>query len=126
MLASAYGFAQTDAKSDDHFFVGFPSYWNVVAIYLWTLDVSPLTGTLLVLALSAAVFVPLKYLYPSRMPALRRSTNAAAGVWLILLAAVLAFPAAAWRSGVLHASLAFPAYYLVMSFVLGGRLRRAA
>ena len=48
VLASAYGFAQTDAKTDDDFFLGFPSYWNVVAIYLWLLDVSPLAGTLLV------------------------------------------------------------------------------
>ena len=76
-------------------------------------------------ALSAAVFVPLKYLYPSRMPSFRRSTNAAAGVWLVVLAAALAFPAAAWRQAALQVSLLFPAYYLVMSFVLGGRLRRA-
>jgi phosphatidylcholine synthase len=126
ILASAYGFAQTDAKTDDHFFVGFPSYWNVVAIYLWALDASPLLGTAIVVALSAAVFVPLKYLYPSRMPSFRRSTNAAAGAWLIVLAAALAFPSAAWREGALQASLAFPAYYLGMSFWLGGRLRRAA
>jgi phosphatidylcholine synthase len=126
ILASAYGFAQTDAKTDDHFFVGFPSYWNVVAIYLWALETSPWTGTLIVVGLSAAVFVPLKYLYPSRMPAFRRSTNAAAGAWLIVLAAALAFPAAAWRSAALQVSLLFPAYYLVMSFVLGGRLRREA
>src|SRR4051812_8901113 len=28
LLSSAYGFASLDAKSDDHFFIGFPSYWN--------------------------------------------------------------------------------------------------
>ena len=124
VLASAYGFAQTDAKSDDHFFVGFPSYWNVVAIYLWGLGVAPVTGTLLVLALAAAVFVPLKYLYPSRMHTLRGLTNAAAGIWLLAVAAALAFPAAEWRSGLLKVSLAFPFYYLGLSFLLGGRQRR--
>jgi phosphatidylcholine synthase len=34
LLASAYGFSQSDAKTDDGFFLGFPSYWNVVAFYL--------------------------------------------------------------------------------------------
>lgn len=126
VLASAYGFAQTDAKTDDHFFVGFPSYWNVVAIYLWGLDASPVAGTAIVVALAAAIFVPLKYLYPSRMPALRRSTNAAAGVWLFILAAALAFPSASWSTGALRLSFAFPAYYLALSFWLGGRLRREA
>ena len=124
VLASAYGFAQTDAKTEDHFFVGFPSYWNVVAIYLWALGVSPLAGTLLVLALAAAVFVPLKYVYPSRMHVLRGATNVATGAWLLAVAAALALPGAAWREGVLKASLAFPAYYLGLSFWLGGRLRR--
>jgi phosphatidylcholine synthase len=33
VLASAYGFARSDAKTADHYFLGFPSYWNVVAIY---------------------------------------------------------------------------------------------
>src|SRR5713226_5077994 len=31
LLASAYGFSQVDAKSGDGFFLGFPSYWNIVA-----------------------------------------------------------------------------------------------
>src|SRR5436190_17814061 len=37
LLASAYGFSQTDAKTDDGFFLGFPSYWNVVAFYVYVL-----------------------------------------------------------------------------------------
>src|SRR5262245_23527637 len=27
LFSSAYGFASTDAKTSDHFFTGFPSYW---------------------------------------------------------------------------------------------------
>jgi phosphatidylcholine synthase len=34
MPASAYGFCQLDAKTGDHFFLGFPSYWNILAFYL--------------------------------------------------------------------------------------------
>ena len=35
LLSSAYGFAAADAKTDDHFFTGFPSYWNIAALYLF-------------------------------------------------------------------------------------------
>jgi phosphatidylcholine synthase len=41
LLASAYGFSQTEAKTDDGFFLGFPSYWNIVAFYLYVLDPQP-------------------------------------------------------------------------------------
>ena len=34
LLSSAYAFASADAKTDDSFFTGFPSYWNIVALYL--------------------------------------------------------------------------------------------
>jgi phosphatidylcholine synthase len=125
VLASAYGFAQTDAKTDDHFFLGFPSYWNVVALYLWALDASAGAGTLVVLALAAAVFVPIKYVYPSRMPVLRRTTNVAAGVWLAGVAVAVAAPSAPWRRAALEVSLVFPAYYLAVSLWLGVPARRA-
>src|SRR5262245_19962342 len=29
LLASAYGFCQVSAKTDDGYFLGFPSYWNL-------------------------------------------------------------------------------------------------
>src|SRR5438093_12007862 len=38
LLASAYGFARVNAKTADGFFLGFPSYWNVVAFYLYVLE----------------------------------------------------------------------------------------
>ena len=31
LLASGYGFSQVKAKTADGFFIGFPSYWNIVA-----------------------------------------------------------------------------------------------
>src|SRR5688572_24439012 len=33
LLSSMYGFVAPDAKSSDHFFTGFPSYWNIVVLY---------------------------------------------------------------------------------------------
>ena len=37
----AYGFNTDVAKTDDHYYTGFPSYWNVVALYAYALRVSP-------------------------------------------------------------------------------------
>src|SRR3954449_9073454 len=71
IVASCYQFCRTDAKTDDHFFLGFPSYWNVVAFYVVVLELPPaaLGGALVVL--SVLVFVPIRYLYPSRTNILR-------------------------------------------------------
>jgi phosphatidylcholine synthase len=125
VLASAFGFAQTEAKTEDHFFLGWPSYWNVVALYLWGLDVPPPVGTAVVLILAVAVFVPLKYLYPSRMGALRRTTAVAGGLWGAAVIASVLPPGAPWQRPLLAASLLFPLYYFAVSLWLGGLHRRA-
>ena len=41
LLSSAYGFNREDAKTADHFFTGFPSYWNIVAVYMVALRLAP-------------------------------------------------------------------------------------
>ena len=92
VLASAYGFSQTEAKTQDDFFLGWPSYWNVVALYLWLLDISAPAGTAWVCLFTVLVFVPIKYVYPSRMPVLRRSTNALAGAWILVMSANVIWP----------------------------------
>jgi len=61
LLASAYGFCQRQAKTSDHFFLGFPSYWNIVAFYLHVLLTPRWLNGLLIFVLSALVFVPIKY-----------------------------------------------------------------
>jgi len=127
ILASAYGFSQADAKTEDDFFLGFPSYWNVVALYLWLLGVSSGTGAGILLVLAVAVFVPLKYVYPSKAPRLRRTTNVLGTLWFVLLTVAVAFPEATARWRLAEWTLAFPAYYLALSAWLGGwrRPRRA-
>src|SRR5579864_4866823 len=37
LIASAYQFCQAEAKTPDNFFLGFPSYWNLVVFYLYCL-----------------------------------------------------------------------------------------
>jgi phosphatidylcholine synthase len=124
VLASAYGFSQREAKTDDDFFLGFPSYWNVVAIYLWQLELSPALSAALVAGLSAAVFVPLKYIYPSRMSVLRRTTNAGAALWLLALSTAIIWPGALRGIRLVEITLLYPFYYMAISLWLGGWHRR--
>ena len=73
VLASAYQFIQTDAKTRDHFFKGFPSYWNIVVFYLFFWQTSAWLNLAIVLVLAVMVFVPVKYVYPSRLDYLTRN-----------------------------------------------------
>jgi phosphatidylcholine synthase len=123
LLASAYGFASTDAKTDDHFFTGFPSYWNIVALYLHAWRLPPVMNAAILLALSALVFWRIGYVYPSRTPVLRELTIALAALWGVLIVAmVLTLPDV--PRVLLAASLFFPVYYFLLSFALHARRRR--
>src|SRR5713226_1644833 len=89
LLASAYGFCQKEAKTADHFFLGFPSYWNIVAFYLYVLQTPRWVNGFVILALSVLVFVPIKYVYPSRSPVLRGLTIALGIVWGALIVTMI-------------------------------------
>jgi phosphatidylcholine synthase len=126
VLASCYGFSHVAAKTDDDFFLGFPSYWNVVAIYAWGLGLSPAAGGAVVGFLSLMVFVPMKYAYPSKLPLAQRTLTAVLGVlWSVALAVCVLAPERVRPFHLLEISLAFPAYYLALSFWLSSRKRDA-
>jgi phosphatidylcholine synthase len=72
-IASAYQFSQTDAKTPDHFFKGFPCYWNIVAFYLVVFNTSMWTNAGILIVLCALIFIPIKYVYPSRLDYLTQS-----------------------------------------------------
>lgn len=124
VLASAYGFSHEGAKTSDHFFLGFPSYWNVVAIYLYLLPVGESAALWWVLGLSAAVLVPLRYIYPSRTRAYRPVSLAVLAVWIATFSwlAVRPDPEPFW----LRVTLLGPAYYIAASLFLNLRLRSSA
>ena len=120
LLSSAYGFASLDAKTNDHFFTGFPSYWNIVALYIHAARTPPAFNAGLLLVLVALVFVRIGYVYPSRTPVLRRTTNALGAVWAAMMLAVVYLLPDVPRS-LLSASLFFPVYYFALSFWLNAR-----
>ena len=122
LLSSGYGFSSNDAKTDDHFFTGFPSYWNIVALYLYAARLPPALNAVILLVLSALVFVRIGYVYPARTPVLRGLTIALCAVWgLMTLAIILMLPDV--PSLLLTTSLFFPIYYTGLSLVLNARRR---
>jgi phosphatidylcholine synthase len=123
LLSSAYGFASLDAKTDDHFFTGFPSYWNITALYLYAARLPQAVNAAILVFLSVMVFVRLGYVYPTRTPVLRGPTIALGAVWSVMvMAIILQLPDVSGRLVVF--SLFFPVYYTVLSFVLHARRSR--
>jgi phosphatidylcholine synthase len=125
LLSSGYGFSRRDAKTADHFFTGFPSYWNVVVFYLLVAGLSSSMNAAVLLILVILVFVPLRYIYPSRTPVLRLFTNVAGAIWAALMLLMLwQYPAVS--KPVMWVSLAFPVYYFAISIWLHMRRRSPA
>lgn len=120
LLASIYGFSQVDAKTDDGFFLGFPSYWNVVAFYLYFLHPAPWLAMAILFTLATLTFVPLRYFYPTQPGFWNRLVCILAAVWGLQLIAILAVPTSA-RPPWLWSSLPVPLGYLLLSWSLNYR-----
>jgi phosphatidylcholine synthase len=117
LVASAYGFCQVQAKTPDNYFLGFPSYWNIVALYLYLLRLPAGWVLAVLLVFAALTFVPSRYLYPSRGGRGAVPVVALGCAWVVALLAIM------WRWAsappwLVVGSLAFPAYYLAVSWVV--------
>jgi len=81
---------------------------------------SQVNAAILVL-FAVLVFVPIRYVYPSRTPAWSVVTNVAGVIWAGLMLLMLwQYPAVSEL--VFWVSLAYPAYYFLLSFALHFRL----
>jgi len=120
LLSSAYGFNRDDAKTSDHFFTGFPSYWNLVVFYMYVMRTPQTLNAIVLLALAIMVFVPIRFVYPSRTPKWRAVTVTLGVLWgIALLMVVWQLPAVSPL--LLWGSLVFPAYYVILSLAVGWR-----
>jgi phosphatidylcholine synthase len=123
LLASAYGFSQTWAKTSDGYFLGFPSYWNVIAFYLYVLRPAPAVSVALLAGFALLTFVPLRYLYATQRGRWNRLTNPLGALWILHLGWVvwnlpLTQPPDEPVRQLALSSLWFPAYYLVASWII--------
>jgi phosphatidylcholine synthase len=127
LIASLFGFANRNAKDEaGGFFLGFPSYWNVVAFYAGLFggkEVAVTTGVI-TLALAILTVLPVRFLYPNLAPRpWLLPVLLGALLWVIaLIALLLSYPhGPRW---LVLASLSYPAFYTILSFALSrGRAR---
>lgn len=126
LLASAYGFCQVSAKTDDGYFLGFPSYWNLAAFYFYVLRPPGWVVVGLLVTFAVLTFVPSRYLYPSQRGRLNLLTNVLGAAWGVVLAVIL------WRlttagevdeltRALTYASVFFPVWYLAASWLISLR-----
>jgi phosphatidylcholine synthase len=92
LLTSAFQFSQVEAKTDEqsYFFKGFPSVWNFLVVYMMLLGLNPWINFVALVICNVLIFVPVRYLYPTRNARMRRLTlvltylYGALGVWGLL------------------------------------------
>jgi phosphatidylcholine synthase len=122
VLAAMYAYGQINMKTEDAFFLGFPSYWNIVALYLFWLRPEPAIAVLLVVLPAILTFIPTRYLYPSRNQILWKTSWGLGAVWIVMVIYMLMQPQP--ESMLVFLSLYYPAYYMAASFYVDWRIRR--
>ena len=117
LITSAYQFTQVDAKTDetnDYFFKGFPSYWNVVILYMLVMQLNPWINLAFLVLFNILIFIPIKYVYPSRNMRLRKVTLILSYIYGIVgIWGLMQYPnVPRW---VVWASFIYVGYYFVLS-----------
>jgi phosphatidylcholine synthase len=115
LLASAFGFSRVSAKTDDGYFLGFPSYWNIVAFYCYFLAPPAWFAGIVIAMLAVLTFLPGRYLYSTNRGRLNRVANLLAVPWTAMLIAVLVATGEN-RWWLALASSYYPCFYLAASW----------
>jgi phosphatidylcholine synthase len=122
VIAGLYAYGQINMKTPDNFFLGFPSYWNVVALYLYLLKPEPFWAVVMVVVPAVLTFIPTRYLYPSKNRVLSKTTWLLAIGWGLLMLYLL-FQEQPDQNLILLSTF-FPIYYFVASFYIEWQIRR--
>jgi phosphatidylcholine synthase len=126
LIASLLGFANVGAKDESGgFFIGFPSYWNIVALYAGIAAAHELlmVNGIALLILAVATVLPIGFIYPNLAPPRwKLPIMAGAYLWLVMALGILYyFPyPPLWLVG---ASLVYPLFYVVISLIEFARVR---
>jgi phosphatidylcholine synthase len=124
LLASSYQFCRVDAKTDDHFFLGFPSYFNVLAFYAIVFEPGPGLLAVVLVVCSLLVFVPVRYVYPTRTVAFRKLSLTLTALWLVSYAVIL-LEMPDPDPLILGFSILYLVYYFSLSLYLSGKMLEA-
>jgi phosphatidylcholine synthase len=109
LLSALFHFSDTESKTDDYCFVGFPAIWNIVAFYVFAFQMPVWAVALLVLACVMLTFVPLRWAHPLRTPLLWPVTFGLTGLWGLAAIETLwsGFPAGPYSKGILLLAAAY-------------------
>ena len=119
LMSSLFHFSDTQSKTGDNCFVGFPAIWNVVALYLFAFAPPSWLAMSVVAGFVVLTFIPLKWAHPVRVEALRPLTAVMSGIWSLaaLWSVIRGFPAHALA----RAALAVSGIYALGLVVWHGR-----
>ena len=111
--------ADTRMKTKDNSFAGFPACWNMLVLVLFALEPSYWVILALVIALTVAMFLPVKFIHPVRTERWRALSLPMMGAWVVF---------ALWAIGVDFHPQSWALWGLVVSSVwllLAGPLQQA-
>ena len=83
LLVSCFTFTNTNIKTDDFYFSGFPAIWNIVILYFYILESSEFTNFIFVILFCILTFIPFKYVHPFRVVEFRKITLMITSIWMI-------------------------------------------
>ncbi len=121
VLAALYAYGQTEMKTEDAFFLGFPSYWNIVALYLFWLRPDALWAVLIIVIPAILTLIPTRYIYASKNEILWKTTWSLGAIWFGMVIYMLSQndppQVGVWLS------MFYPAYYMIASFYVDWQVR---
>jgi len=119
VVTGALYFADSNMKTGENYFRGFPAVWNLVAFYIYVLTPEPWVAAVVVIVLAILTFVPVRFVHPLRVKHWRILNIALMLVWAAL--AVIAVIANLVPGPAVRIALCVIALY----FLVAGLLRRA-
>ena len=110
-FASVIYFADTRMKTSDNSFQGFPGCWNMLVLVLFALEPPTWISLAVIAVLATAMFVPFKFIHPTRTVRWRKVSLPMALAWTIFAAwaAWVEFDPQSWA----HWGLVITSIYLL-------------
>ncbi|MBN1205666.1 MAG: hypothetical protein JXB05_12175 [Myxococcaceae bacterium] len=81
LVSAQIHYGDRDAMTADHYFVGFPAEWNMVAFYLFAFQLTPWASLAIIALFCALTLLKVYCVHPFRVQELRRVTIAVTLIW---------------------------------------------
>jgi phosphatidylcholine synthase len=95
-VTSALWFSRTDMMTDDNWFNGFPTAWNLVVPTLFLMQGAPLVNGVIVMVLAMLQLTNVKFVHPGRVVELRPLTLAVTATWVVAIAVLAEMQELPW------------------------------